>query len=211
MPRRLLRRSSPIVQTRRTMLLGLGGLGIAALSPRAWAAPADANRALADALAALEKSSGGRLGFAGLDCKDGTVAGHRLNARFTMCSTFKLSLAALILKRIDAGALAKGAMLPIARKDLVGHAPVVEAALGKGLKALDIVDARARRADRERQWRREHPAAQDRRPPLCSPPSGDRSATAFPDSTATSLRSTPAMTAIRATPRPRPPSPARCA
>ncbi len=139
MLRRLLRRSSLIFQTRRTMLLGLGGLGIAALSPRAWAAPADANRALADALAALEKSSGGRLGFAGLDCKDGTVAGHRLNARFTMCSTFKLSLAALILKRIDAGALAKGAMLPIARKDLVGHAPVVEAALGKGLKALDIV------------------------------------------------------------------------
>jgi beta-lactamase class A len=94
---------------------------------------------LTDALAALEKSSGGKLGAAVLDCKDVTVVGHRTNERFTMCSTFKLSLAAAVLARIDAGAIAPHAVLPIAKADPVGHSPVVIAALDKGETQMSVL------------------------------------------------------------------------
>jgi beta-lactamase class A len=130
-------------QDRRTLLLGIGGLGLLALSgcavKSATAADPDTDKRLTDALAALEKSSGGKLGAALLDCKDATLVGHRNNERFTMCSTFKLSLAAAVLARIDAGQMKSDDKLPIAAKDLVGHAPVVKAALDKGEKQLDIL------------------------------------------------------------------------
>ena len=128
---------------RRTVLLGMGGLGLLALSACASqgqaASDPGADKTLTDALAALEKSSDCKLGAAVLDCKDVTVVGHRSNERFTMCSTFKLSLAAAVLARIDAGQMKSDDKLPIAPKDIVGHAPVVKAALDKGEKQLDIL------------------------------------------------------------------------
>lgn len=129
---------------RRTLLLGLSGLGLVALSGCASetvgaAANPGSDKALTDALAALEKSAGVKLGAALMDCRDLSLVGHRRDERFTMCSTFKLSLAAAVLARIDAGEIARDAMLPIAAGDAIGHAPVVKAALEKGLKQLDIL------------------------------------------------------------------------
>ncbi len=131
-------------QDRRTLLLGLGGLGLTVMAGctarKSPAAPEpDAHGVLRDALATLEKSSGGRLGMAVLDGRDGAFAGHRTGERFTMCSTFKLSLAAAVLARIDKGDIAKDAVLPIAAKDAIGHAPVVKAALDQGLAQLDVL------------------------------------------------------------------------
>ncbi len=54
-------------------------------------------------LAALEKQSGGRLGAFILDTGTGMSFGHRANERFGMCSTFKLPLAAVILRESEAG------------------------------------------------------------------------------------------------------------
>jgi len=62
---------------------------------------------LADAgeapFAALEKQSGARIGVAALDTGSGRRISNRGHERFVMCSTFKLSLAAAILARSDAG------------------------------------------------------------------------------------------------------------
>jgi beta-lactamase class A len=128
---------------RRTLLLGIGGLGLLALSGCAAKSEAaidpDADKILADALAALEKSSGGKLGAALMDTLDGTVVGHRLGERFTMCSTFKLSLAAAVLARMDGGEIAKDATLPIAKSDVIGHAPSVQAALDKGATSMSVL------------------------------------------------------------------------
>jgi beta-lactamase class A len=54
-------------------------------------------------IGALEKSSGARIGLAAIDTGSGRSLSHRANQRFLMCSSFKLSLAAAILARVDRG------------------------------------------------------------------------------------------------------------
>jgi len=91
-------------------------------------------------LTALEAASGSsRIGVAVLDGKDGTLVGHRVDERFTMCSTFKLSLAAAVLARMDAGEIAAGATLPITQDDPVGFSPVVRRALRAGEARLGVL------------------------------------------------------------------------
>jgi beta-lactamase class A len=58
-----------------------------------------------DELARLEKQSGGRLGVFILDTSTGNSFGHRHDERFGMCSTFKLALAAIILREAEAGSI----------------------------------------------------------------------------------------------------------
>lgn len=91
-------------------------------------------------LRALEAASGSdRLGVAMLDSLDGTLVGHRIDERFTMCSTFKLSLAAAVLARMDSGAIKSDAVLPITKGDLVGHAPAVKQALDAGETHMGVL------------------------------------------------------------------------
>jgi beta-lactamase class A len=113
------------------MTLFVAGAVLAACqsSPNAIAA-AD----LAGELARLER--GGRLGVAVLDTADGTIRGHRLDERFALCSTFKLTLAAMVLDRAATGGPALHTQLSVGRDELLSHAPVtgaaVEAAAARG-------------------------------------------------------------------------------
>jgi len=120
----------------------LAGTGIATILAAGWlgaaaASPTSEEERANDALAALEARAGGRLGVAMLDGKAGLTAGHRRDERFTMCSTFKFSLAAAVLARIDAGTLRATLPVPITQRDVIGHSPAVEAALPQG--ALSIM------------------------------------------------------------------------
>lgn len=81
---------------------------------------------------ALERESGGRLGTCILDTASNRHFGNRMDERFAMCSTFKLPLAAAILRDADKGKLNLDAAVPVSKADLVMHAPVVEANLAKG-------------------------------------------------------------------------------
>lgn len=131
----------PVTLRRRHVIAGISGLGLVALvgcGRNASGEPADDQAR--QALAALEARSGGKLGVAMLDCADGASTGHRLDQRFTMCSTFKLPLAALILTKIDAGEIAPDATLPISSADPVGHSPVVAARLAAGATDMPVVD-----------------------------------------------------------------------
>jgi beta-lactamase class A len=56
-----------------------------------------------DALAQIERSLGGRIGFSALDTGTGQRIRWRANERFALCSTFKAALAGAVLARIDAG------------------------------------------------------------------------------------------------------------
>lgn len=109
--------------------MGLGAVCL--LSVKAWAG--DAGKA-ADhpGLAALEKRAGGRLGVAMLNTETGAIAGHRLSERFGMCSTFKLPLAAAILRKVDEGSLRLDQWVPYSQADMVSHAPVTGQHLAKG-------------------------------------------------------------------------------
>lgn len=122
---------------RRTLVAGGGLLLVAA--PFAAVGRTMAMPNVTAHLAALEARSGGKLGVAMLDSKTGTIAGHRLDERFTMCSTFKLTLAGAILAQIDAGKIAANAVLPITRNDPVGHSPVLRAALDKGETSMAVL------------------------------------------------------------------------
>ncbi len=101
----------------------------------ACAAPtvqAPARQALTDQLQALEASSLGRLGVGVLDTGTGEVIGHRVDERFALCSTFKLPLAAEVLRDVDAGRRALYQFIPYSKADMVAHAPVTEANLAAG-------------------------------------------------------------------------------
>lgn len=112
--------------TRRSVL----AIGTAALlAPPSFATePFNAEDALAD----LEAKVGGRLGVCVLDPGRSRTLVHRGEERFAMCSTFKLPLAAAILREADRGKLKLDTFVPYTKADMVTHAPVTEANLPKG-------------------------------------------------------------------------------
>lgn len=110
------------------------GLSSAWLLPATSWATAPTTPALPDylPLARLEKRTGGRLGVALLDTGTGALTGHRLHERFGMCSTFKLPLAAAILRKVDEGSLRLDQWVPFTQADIVPHAPVTQQHLTQG-------------------------------------------------------------------------------
>jgi beta-lactamase class A len=93
------------------------------------------------ALAELERTSGGQLGVAMLDTGSGRIAGHRLDERFTLCSTFKLLLAGQVLQAIDERLLDPERRLAFTEADFAGHAPAARRALDRGW--LSVLEAAA--------------------------------------------------------------------
>ena len=77
-------------------------------------------------LATLEAQSGGRLGAMVVNTQTGASFGWRQTERFTHCSTFKLSLAAMILAQIDAGHARGDDVLPFSVLDVLPASPVTE-------------------------------------------------------------------------------------
>ena len=104
-----------------------------AASPLAACAGA---REAEEALAELERESGGRLGVAAFDMRTGRRLNHRADERFAMCSTFKWVLAALILEECDAGRRDLDAQVALSDADLVPYAPVVEKELAQGFMTI---------------------------------------------------------------------------
>lgn len=112
-----------------------------------WAASSTA-RLPWDNLGDLERRSGGRLGFCLLDTGTGRVTGHSLDARFAMCSTFKLPLAAWALHLSDQGKLQLDEVLPLTEQDRVSHAPVTGPLIGKGGMTVEaLVEAAQKTSD----------------------------------------------------------------
>lgn len=90
-------------------------------------------------LQSLERSHGGRLGVFALDTGSGRTLSWRGDERFGMCSTFKLLLAAAVLREADAGRLRLDEELPFGEHDLVPHAPVVQQHLDAGAMRIDAL------------------------------------------------------------------------
>jgi beta-lactamase class A len=123
--------------SRRGFALGAGAI-IAGLRPgNAVALP----EALADEFARIEAGSGGRLGVAVLDTRDGERVGHRAGERFPMTSTFKLLAAAAILARVDAGQDQLERRIRYEEKHLVTYSPVTGERVGIGMTLAEICEA----------------------------------------------------------------------
>lgn len=95
--------------------------------------------AMTDDFAALEQRHGGRLGVALLDTRSGETSSHRGDERFGMCSTFKLSLAAAVLARVDRAGWTLKDWMPFTQADLVPHAPVTQDHLARGGMTLEAL------------------------------------------------------------------------
>lgn len=111
---------------RRSLLVAMAAAWGARVPAGAAAAPASA------ALAELERRSAGRLGVYLLDVASGRELGQRADQRFGLCSTFKLPLAAAVLREADAGRLALDERLAFGKDDMVPYAPVTEKHLEVG-------------------------------------------------------------------------------
>ncbi len=118
--------------SRRDLLAATAGLLLAPALPRAQ------SDVTARALQALESRAGGRLGVCLLDTATKRVTGHRMDERFAMCSTFKLPLAAVILREADQGRLTLTDVVAYSEKDLLSYAPVTSAHLKAGGTAIAI-------------------------------------------------------------------------
>lgn len=109
----------------------LAGLALMAVSPaRAQEAPPE--------LEAYERQSGGKIGVHAENLATGAKLSWRADERFVMCSTFKASLAACVLSRVDRGAEKLDAMISYGKSDLLDYAPAAKENLASG--AMSVAD-----------------------------------------------------------------------
>jgi beta-lactamase class A len=125
----------PLRSDRRTFmsLAFAGALALPGLTACAAPPPQEAVRKPpTEGLLALEAKSQGRLGVGILDTATGELVGHRQDERFAMCSTFKLALAAEVLRDVDAGKRTLDQFISYTQADMVAYAPVTKANLRAG-------------------------------------------------------------------------------
>ncbi len=96
------------------------------------------NPAIAE-LAELERQAGGKLGVGFLIPATGASLYHNGGERFGMASSFKLALAAVILREADQGRLSLATQLPISQADMVANSPVVRENLPKGIMSIEAL------------------------------------------------------------------------
>lgn len=94
-----------------------------------------------EALFALDRKHGGRLGVAILDSGTGRIVAHRGEERFAMCSTFKFVAAAFALARVDRGEEELERRVSYSKADLITYSPVTEKHVEKGLTVAELCDA----------------------------------------------------------------------
>ncbi|MBR0831076.1 class A beta-lactamase [Bradyrhizobium manausense] len=109
----------------------LAGLALMAVGPaRAQEAPPE--------LEAYERQSGGKIGVHAENLLTGAKLSWRADERFVMCSTFKASLAACVLSRVDRGEEKLDAMISYGKADLLDYAPAAKENLASG--AMSVTD-----------------------------------------------------------------------
>jgi beta-lactamase class A len=116
--------------------------------PALIASPARAREA-PDALVAYERDTGGRIGLYAENVTTGLRISWRANERFVMCSTFKASLAAMILARVDRGQDQLRQMISYGPGDVPDwYAPVAKKNLAKGVMSVaDMCEAAVEYSD----------------------------------------------------------------
>lgn len=121
--------------TRRRALVGLSGLAlVAAATPDAEAS---------GEIAKIERTLGARIGLYGQTLSGDRRIGHRADERFAMCSTFKLLLAATVLRRVDRGEEHLDRVVPYGTADLLSYAPITRAHVGEGAMTVEALCAAA--------------------------------------------------------------------
>jgi beta-lactamase class A len=131
--------------TRRHALIWTGGAFVGAPLSRALAAEtsasASASLSAADAQVATisdyEKNSGGHIGLYAENIRTGAKLSWRADERFVMCSTFKASLAACVLSKVDRRQDDLNTLIHYSAADMQDwYAPVAQANLARGVLSV---------------------------------------------------------------------------
>jgi beta-lactamase class A len=120
---------------RRRFAVGVSATGFLGLSGRALA------ESPTDAFSRIEKESGGRLGVAALDTRNGRRLGHRMDERCAMCSTFKLLAAGTVLARVDAGKEKLDRLVRFTAADVLSYAPIAKDHVATGMTVAALCEA----------------------------------------------------------------------
>ncbi|GBQ70802.1 beta-lactamase class A [Ameyamaea chiangmaiensis NBRC 103196] len=101
------------------------------------------------ALVSYERASGGRIGVYARNMGTGRTLSWRSGERFVLCSTFKASLVALVLRRVDQHQDDLAANVPLTSEDVPDwHAPVARENLSRGFMTVrEMCDAAVRFSD----------------------------------------------------------------
>ncbi len=91
----------------------------------------------------IEARVGGRIGVAAWQAGSGRRLEHRAGERFAMCSTFKMILAAAVLRRVDRGEERLDRRISYAAPDLLEYAPITTQHLPKGAMTVEGLCAAA--------------------------------------------------------------------
>jgi beta-lactamase class A len=91
--------------------------------------------------AALEKQSGARIGVAALDTGSGKRINWRAGERFVMCSTFKLSLAAATLAKVDKGSEQLDRLVHYGADVPIGLSPATSKNIARGMTIAELCEA----------------------------------------------------------------------
>ncbi len=125
-------RDTARMPTRRDMMLagmGLAGMGLAVST--------SARAQTIDAIREYERRSGGHVGFWATNLATGRQIGWRADDRFVLCSTFKFSLGALVLRNVDRGTERLDAAIRFTKADVPDwYAPVARATLARSKNAV---------------------------------------------------------------------------
>jgi len=123
---------------RRAILIGGAAMLLPACTARGGGV---AEGAWPDRLRAVEQRFGGRLGAYVLDPATGTGFGWRQDERFAHASSFKMSLAAMLLARADRGEIDLAEVLHWSKDDLLSVSPVTQANVDTGLSVRELARA----------------------------------------------------------------------
>jgi beta-lactamase class A len=100
---------------------------------------------LADAVAAAEAATGGRVGFAVAQAGDRLLPrlhySHRGGELFPMASTFKMLLAGAILAKVDAGKERLDRAVPVKAGDILANSPVSQKHVGGTATVAELAEA----------------------------------------------------------------------
>ncbi|WP_159008212.1 class A beta-lactamase [Bradyrhizobium sp. S69] len=119
---------------RRALLVAASGLAVwPALAQKAEDKTTDATL---PALTAYERETGGRIGVYAENLVTGARIAWRAEERFVMCSSFKASLAAFVLARVDRGEDHLEQMVAYGPQDLLEYAPAAKQNLAKGAMSV---------------------------------------------------------------------------
>lgn len=129
--------TQPPVFSRRIALSGLAASGIAACVP----IDTSPSGRLAARLRIIEAAAGGTLGVALLESGSGRVLAHRGDELFAHCSSFKLSLAAMLLHRGEAGEIDPSEHVRWSADDLMSVSPFTTRRLEEGATLLELARA----------------------------------------------------------------------